>query len=362
MSEFDREEAAFRAALARHSADAPTDLPEVAAQPRRPWWIVSVAAAAAIVAATTVAPLVARDRADRPASPGGASSTTQPMPTGADARSGLAVIPTGPAPAEFIDRAQQVAQVVRARGDLTDYPSGLHLLSPVITVPNRLTNDELKTAFDLGLLTPGPAVTEEPTTTSVTFADGTSRELEVLGARSALDLGRRGPSCTDANSGPGAVHLDPCPVVVTRARLTTRAAMTNHGAARLPAWEFWADGQTQPYVVLAVDPHDLRPPPKGQAMASKSTPENMLDAGGVVTATEASVTVLLSHGACDRAMLGHVWEAPDLIVVGGTRQGHRQEACPAIGVWTPSVLQLKGPLGTRPIVDVGTGRVLVAQR
>lgn len=360
MSEFDREEVAFRAALARQSVDAPTDLPVVVQprRPRRPWWIVSVAAAAAIVAAVTVAPLVAWDRADSPASPDAASST---MPTGADAQSGLPVIPAGPAPAEFIDRAEQVATVIRASSDLTDYQSGLHLLSPVITVPNNLPNDELKTAFNLGLLSPGPAVTEEPTTTSVTFPDGTTRKLEILGARSALDLGRRGPSCTDANSVPAAAHLDPCPVVVTRARLTTRAAMTNHGTVRLPAWEFWADRQTQPYVILAVDPHDLQPPPKGQAMPARSTPENMLNAGGLVNATETSVTVLLSHGACDRAMLGHVWEASDLIVVGGTHQGRSGEACPAVGVLTPSVLQLKGPLGTRPIVDVGSGRVLVAQ-
>jgi hypothetical protein len=362
MSEFDREEAAFRAALTRHAADAPTDLPEVKPRPRRPWWIVSVAAAAAIMAAMVVVPIVARDRADRPASADATSSTTKPTPTGADARSGLAVIPTGPAPAEFIDRAEQVAKAIRASGDLTDYQSGLRLLSPVVTVPDNLPNDELETAFNLGLLTPGPAVTEEPTTTSATFADGTTRKLEILGARSALKLGRRGPSCADANSVPRAVHLDPCPVVVNRARLTTRATMTNHGAARLPAWEFWADGLTRPYVVLAVDPRGLQPPPKGQAMPARSTPERMLDAGGLVTATEASVTVLLFHGACDRAMLGHVWEAPDLIVVGGTDQGRTGDACPAVGIWTPAVLQLKGPLGTRPIVDVGSGRVLIAQR
>ena len=272
------------------------------------------------------------------------------------------MIPTGPAPDEFIDRAEQVAKVVRAGGDLTDYQVGLRLLSPVITVPNNLANDELNTAFNLGLLTPGPGVTEQPSTSNVAFADGTTRKLDVLGARSALGLGRRGPSCADANSVPGGVKLDPCPVVVTRAHLTTRPAMTNHGAASLPAWEFWADGLTEPYVVVAVDPKGVEPPPKGQAMPAGSTPENMLRGGGLITATDASVTVLLSHGACDRAMLGHVWEAPDLIVVGGTYRGRVGEACIAIGLSTPSTLQLQRPLGTRPIVDVGSGRILVGQR
>ena len=78
MSDFDREEAAFRTALERHSADAPTHLPEGDARPRRPWWIVSAAAAAVVVAAVVIVPFVVRGGADRPASSEPTSSSTAP--------------------------------------------------------------------------------------------------------------------------------------------------------------------------------------------------------------------------------------------------------------------------------------------
>ncbi len=81
MSDFDREERAFRGALAAHAMEAPVEMPSAApataTELRRPWWAVSVAAVAVLVLGVVIVPLLF-GRSDRPlggATRSGAAST-----------------------------------------------------------------------------------------------------------------------------------------------------------------------------------------------------------------------------------------------------------------------------------------------
>ncbi|MFI7066027.1 hypothetical protein ACIBL3_33850 [Kribbella sp. NPDC050124] len=74
MSEFEREERAFRTALATHAIEAPPGAPEVL-HPVRRRWLISLTAAAAVAVALLLAPLVISGH-DNPSAPPSGSPTT----------------------------------------------------------------------------------------------------------------------------------------------------------------------------------------------------------------------------------------------------------------------------------------------
>ena len=281
-----------------------------------------------------------------------ACGSTVPPP-GVAAESSPATLPyVADAPEAFDVRAQAVLAALRADGTLSRYAASLVLLSPRV-VETGYPNVELKQAFGNGGFEAAPGLSGDATTRPVTLADGSTRSLPVLAARETLELARRGaPGC-------GAVATA-CPAVVTRAELGTVEADTNHGRLKLPAWQFWAEGLTTPYQVIAVDESALGslPAPPTLGGGGQEGTGGLLAAQPPVVVRDDALVVTIGHGACDLGLGAHLLEASDAVVVGGSFSGMSGEVCTAQLIGTPATMPLSRPLGTRPVVDVVTGTVL----
>jgi hypothetical protein len=274
-------------------------------------------------------------------------------PPGVSAESSPATLPyVADAPEAFDVRAQAVLAALRADGTLSTYAASLVLLSPRV-VETGYPNDQLKQAFGNGGFEAGPDLRGDSTTRRVTLTDGSTRSLPVLGARETLELARRGaPGCEAVAS--------VCPVVVTRAELGSVEADTNHGRVTLPAWQFWAEGLTTPYQVIAVAESALAPPPAPPTFSggSQEGTAGLLSAQPPVVVRDDALVVTIGHGACDLGLGAHLLEEDDAVVVGGSFSGMSGEVCTAQLIGTPATIPLSRPLGRRPVVDVVTGTVL----
>lgn len=265
-----------------------------------------------------------------------------------------ASIPAAPPPQQFVDRAAVVAEAVRAAG-LPKPASGIYLESP--RVPGLgFETVEQKAAWARGRVTIEPGVRLGAGRSSrIAFAGGSSRPVEVLDARAALtaELPPRQADCDE-------IHVGACELTVTGARLVTADVVTSVGAATVPAWSFTVDGLAQPIVVVAVSPQVLK------TRTEPSGPPGLPEPGPGFTGAEAlkgvdedTLTVNLTHGACDPDLRGHVVEFDDLIVVGGTHGPLApDEICPAVAISSPSTLTLARPLGDRPVISAVTGTPL----
>jgi hypothetical protein len=281
-----------------------------------------------------------------------ACGSTVPPP-GVAAESSPATLPyVADAPEAFDVRARAVLAALRADGTLSTYAASLVLLSPRV-VETGYPTDQLKEAFGNGGFEAAPGLRGDPTTRTVTLADGSTRSLPVLGARETLELARRGaPGCEAVASA--------CPVLVTRAELGTVEADTNHGRVKLPAWQFWADGLTTPYNVIAVDEPALGslPAPPTLSGGGQEGTAGLLSAQPPVAVRDDALVVTIGHGACDLGIGAHLLEESDAVVVGGSFSGMSGEVCTAQLIGTPATIPLSRPLGPRPVVDVVTGTVL----
>ena len=279
-----------------------------------------------------------------------ACGSTEPPP-GVAAASSPATLPyVADAPEAFDVRAEAVLAALRADGTLSTYAASLVLLSPRV-VETGYPNDELKQAFGNGGFEAAPGLRGDATTQTVTLLDGSTRSLPVLGARETLELARRGaPGCLAVATA--------CPVTVTRAELGTVEADTNHGPVKLPAWQFWADGLTTPYQVIAVEESALGSLPTPPTLGGQEGTAGLLSAQPPVVVSDDALVVTIGHGACDLGLGAHLLEEGDAVVVGGSFSGMSGEVCTAQLIGTPATIPLARPLGTRPVVDVVTGTVL----
>ena len=274
-------------------------------------------------------------------------------PPGVGAESSPATLPyVADAPEAFDVRAEAVLAALRADGTLSTYAASLVLLSPRV-VETGSPNVELKQAFGNGGFEPAPGLRGDATTRTVTVPDGSTRSLPVLGARETLELARRGaPGCVAVATA--------CPVTVTSAELGTVEADTNHGRVTLPAWQFWAEGLTTPYQVIAVEESALGslPTPPTLGSGGQAGTAGLLSAQPPVVLRDDALVVTIGHGACDLGLGAHLLEESDAVVVGGSFSGMSGDVCTAQLIGTPATMPLARPLGTRPVVDVVTGAVL----
>ncbi|TDC29833.1 hypothetical protein E1166_29610, partial [Micromonospora sp. KC213] len=74
----------------------------------------------------------------------------------------------------------------------------------------------------------------------------------------------------------------------------------------------------------------------------------------------ATITYLLGVGACDTGITPLVQEHDDVVVIGGGVV-RSTGVCTEQLVLEPVTVTLAAPLGTRPVLDVLTGRVLTEQ-
>lgn len=258
------------------------------------------------------------------------------------------------APREFTERAEHIAETLRASGALDRYVHSPVITSDHITWPDSRDPGELKAVLGNGGYEAGPSVPDVPGMGTVRFADGRTMQVDVMGARSTLDATKEGrPGCVGVGD-------ESCPLVFTAARLGTMRVSTNQGPAEVPAWEFSAKELTSPQIVVAVDPNDL-PGLPAPVYDSASWPHTLFGAGWLLSVKDSSVTVEMDFGSCSREWSAHVYEASDIVVVGGSDKPIDLPpgvGCGGVGYLAPATVVLDKPLGARPVVDIAWGKVL----
>jgi len=120
---------------------------------------------------------------------------------------------------------------------------------------------------------------------------------------------------------------------------------------------FTIDELTGPIARVAVAPSVIAPLPEGPSPAGTPAAD-LVAAQGPTVVDEAKLSYRLGIGACDTGVTPLVWEAPDVVVVGGgVTRG--TGACTLQLVLKPVTVTLAAPVGTRPVLDALTGQPLV---
>ncbi len=246
---------------------------------------------------------------------------------------------------EFTKRAEHIASALRSSGALARYANGLVLLSDRVTWPDIGADGDLKMALADGAYDAGPGVSDEPATSPITFDDGSTTQVSLLGARTTLAEAKRGlRGCVRAEK--------PCPLVMTSARLGTTVVWTNRGQVQLPVWEYSADGFVTPMVIVAVDPDELLGLP--EPVYTEPSWGSLLGVEALESVEGSTLHLMLQFGACERDRAAHAYEADDIVVVGGSSV-QLPGGCPAIGYAAPASVVLSKPLGDRLLVNVTWG-------
>ncbi|MGO4598944.1 hypothetical protein [Terrabacter sp. 2RAF25] len=276
---------------------------------------------------------------------------TDPVP----GNPGSTPLPVRAPSAEFVDRARLVADAVRRAG-VPVPPTQLVLLSGW-GVDEGFDTSEQKVAWGSGHITLAPAVDKAVAGSgTLRLADGSTRPVDLLGVRRALDRTLDGAlgTPTDCN----AVVAAQCRLVVSRAVLSEAKVRTAQGEVTAPVWRLTIDGLSHTISVIAVgDGVMVRPQYQGPLAGLPDAPAGLRAADSLKRVDGATVDVGIAGGGCDVDLAAHVVELGDMVVVGGTAQPPPKDvACPAIYISKPATLHLAKPLGTRPVIDVVTGR------
>ncbi|SBT52316.1 hypothetical protein [Micromonospora auratinigra] len=174
--------------------------------------------------------------------------------------------------------------------------------------------------------------------------------------------GTGGPTIEPGPDGPvGTDTATACvPLTVTGVKLGTATIRTSRGPATVPAWLFTVEELRVPVARVAVAPRAVGAVPEPIA-PSGPVP------GGVVTVQHldavdgARLDYTVGTGACDSAPTPLVLERDDLVVIGAGVTS-ATGVCTDQLVLKPVRVTLKAPVGTRAVLDVGSGQALVVGR
>lgn len=290
--------------------------------------------------------------ADAPTS-GPATAVDSPASPTAPATSSTSA-PQQPPPAEFRTRADEVAAAVRAAG--LPRVTSEFVLRYDRTPDLGFDTDAQKIAWAAGRVTIGPGVPSEADGSSpMSFADGPTRTVDVIGSQQALDLALPTEPTTCAE-----IPDAECRLLITGAELETIPVETYDGTARVPAWSFTVEGLSHRIHAIAVPPSVLGPAPQLFHPEGLEQAPPALSGGEEVTGVDGStLRITIGHGACDTNVRAHVVEYPDLVVVGGTHDlPPTGTMCVAMLVTTPATLTLGAPLADRAVVSAHSGTVI----
>ncbi|HET9631412.1 MAG TPA: hypothetical protein VFP73_03385, partial [Terrabacter sp.] len=305
--------------------------------------------------------------APSPGLPGGAVTdvleggvTGAPDATDVPGQNGVVapVAPVRPAPPDFAGRAAVVADAVRRAGVPTA-PAVPVLLSGW-ALDLGFDTDEQKIAWNARKvdLAPGVPAHTTGTVTGPMTSGRATRSVGVIGPREALDRALRADS--DAPGSCDGVPAVSCRLVVTRAVRGDAPVRTSTGEVRLPVWRLTIDGLSHPISVIAVADGVLEWHVPGSVQPLPGLPETaplVHPADRLIAVSGSTVEVGIGGGPCDVDLAAHVVELDDMVVVGGTSQPDPQDtACPASYESRSARLQLARPLGSRPVIDVVSGR------
>ena len=255
---------------------------------------------------------------------------------------------------DFDKRAASVAETWRSSGAITAWGNGLVPLGDLTQVAGFDDRNDLKIAFGEGRIGVQGTLDDTKTSGVVTFPDGTTMPVALVGAHTAyigLALPQGRPCATNERC---------TGLVITGATLGTTTLLTNRGAATVPAWRFAIAGLSQPIVRVAIDPAALTSPP---APTIDSPPISVgVGVAQLISVSGNEIRYQLWAGACDTDPRGFIHEEADIIVVGGTVTGPAANtACTANLVSMPVSVTSKVAVGDRPIVEAVSGQAVVVR-
>jgi hypothetical protein len=203
------------------------------------------------------------------------------------------------------------------------------------------------------------------------YPDGSTVEVPLISADeayAALDQGD--PPCPDGGTprpdqtGPGGsvghTASGQCTALtVTGATFGTTTLRTLRGAATVPAWLFTVDGQADPIARVAVAPAAISALPSPPAVPDSTNPE-VASAQQLTAVDGTKIGYTIGVGACDTGIRPLVYQADDVVVIGGAVK-RTDGICTDQLKLAPVEVTLDKPIGARPILDVATGRPLVRQ-
>ncbi|MER7247917.1 hypothetical protein [Kribbella sp. NPDC000426] len=233
-------------------------------------------------------------------------------------------------------------------------PAGIFLYSSR-TPDLGFDTTQQKAAWGAGHVTIAPGVKlGSGGTTRIEFGNGSSVSTSVLDPRPALTeaIGTPYDNC-------GHIHVPPskCRLTITGASLTTAVVDTSSGRATVPAWSFTTQGKTRPIVVIAISQDVVKPVVQPVPPPGLPTPPPGLVGYERLTRTDGNtLTISLSHGACDTDLRAHAVEFDDMVIIGGTHAPTRTGApCPLVLLNKTMTITLTKSLGNRAVISAATG-------
>ena len=262
----------------------------------------------------------------------------------------------------FQNRAAEVAKAWQDAGMAAAWTRGFVPLQELTVEPAWSPNGELKASYGNGWIRSTSPLPDAAGQGDIRFADGTSIRVPLVGAQTASRrFPKRSGPCPSAGQPPT------CPwLTITAARRSTVEISTTRGQAVVPAWGYTVAGLAQPLRSVAVAPPAITSLPM-VALPDNRAPEGVVSAmdhfssrgDGGVGGVGHVLAFTIGIGACDLDPRGLVRETPELVVVGGS------VAPPDAGTPCNASLELKPvevvthePVGTRPVVDALSGRLL----
>jgi hypothetical protein len=258
---------------------------------------------------------------------------------------------SGPSPAEvaaFKARAQQDVAHWDRSSLKAAWQQGLVLVDPteLITIPanDGFTSQHQKDAFYSGHFTLGGALPAVPLSGRVTWPGG-GVTVPLLTAQAAFRQLATNKPCTNGPCG----HF-----VVTGAKPGTMALLTNRGSVTVPAWIFAVHGP--PYAVT-----EAALAPGSYASLPGPAPQPGFDGTGLTTVSPDGRVLTLTYltGACISGSGGLAYASATAVVIGSwAHNSNTNQGCPDNAVIRHATIRLAAPLGTRAVLDLGTGEPL----
>ncbi|HEY8451761.1 MAG: hypothetical protein FWJ70_05340 [Micromonosporaceae bacterium] len=286
---------------------------------------------------------------------------------------------------EFTRRAEAVAQAWRASGHADAWAAGFTPLEPLTVPPSGPVNEQVALAISAGWFRTDLDLSDRtPPDGRVVFADGGSLTVPRVSAAAAWEALYGGePDCPGgatptpgpdggvgtgpddrASGGPDDPVSSPvsCTALpVTGIELGTVTLRTSRGPAEVPAWLFRVEGLDAPVARVAVAPRAVTEVPLLDPVDAGHV-DGLVGAATLVEVDGDRLVYHLGIGACDVDPAPLVYEADDLVVVGGTaRPAPGTTACLEMLVMEEVSVTLAEPLGARPVLST-TGQVLTFGR
>jgi hypothetical protein len=251
---------------------------------------------------------------------------------------------------DFDKRAKSVAAAWRSSGAIAAWRNGIVPLGELTQV-SGFDDSDLKNAYAEGRIGLQGTLDDIKTSGVVTFPDGTTMPVALVGAHTAY-TGLAVPQGRPCASNERCAGL-----VVTGATLGTTTLQTSRGQATVPAWRFSVAGLSQPIVRVAIDPAAMTTPP---APTIDSRPTNLgVEVAQLIGVSGNEIRYQLWIGACETEPRPLLHEEADIIVLGGVvTPPPPNSTCTSQAIAAPVAATTATPVGDRPIVDAITGQAV----